>query len=131
MNRFAIIDKGVVINIVSAINPADLNYPASDVIDIGDMSIERGYILSGDEFSAPPKTKDEEISAAYQLKMRLTSTAREMVSTLQADLLLGEISDDDKARLIEWRAYLKKLEVINVQDAPGINWPNQPEIAES
>ncbi|KEL40609.1 hypothetical protein AB93_5221, partial [Escherichia coli 5-172-05_S3_C1] len=59
MNRFAIIDKGVVINIVSAINPADLNYPASDVIDIGDMSIERGYILSGDEFSAPPKTKDE------------------------------------------------------------------------
>ncbi|KEL56232.1 caudovirales tail fiber assembly family protein [Escherichia coli 5-172-05_S3_C1] len=128
MNRFAIIDKGVVINIVSAINPADLNYPASDVIDIGDMSIERGYILSGDEFSAPPKTKDEEISAAYQLKMRLTSTAREIVSTLQADLLLGEISDEDKARLIEWRAYLKKMETINIQDAPGINWPESPAV---
>ncbi|HFY0662759.1 TPA: tail fiber assembly protein [Escherichia coli] len=126
MNRFAIIDKGVVINVVSAINAADLNYPASDVIDIGDMSIECGYILSGDNFSAPPKTKDEEISAAYQLKMRLTSTAREIVSTLQADLLLGEISDEDKARLIEWRAYLKRMEAINIQDAPGINWPNQP-----
>lgn len=126
MNRFAIINNGVVINVVSAITAADLNYSASDVIDIGDMSIERGYILSGGEFSAPPKTKDEEIAAAYQLKMRLTSKAREMVSTLQADLLLGEISDDDKARLIEWRAYLKKMEAINIQDAPDIEWPPQP-----
>lgn len=75
---------------------------------------------------APPKTKGEEIAAAYQLKMRLTSTAREKVSTLQADLLLGEISDEDKARLIEWRAYLKKMETINIQDAPGINWPESP-----
>lgn len=127
MNRFAIIDKGVVINVVSAITAADLSYPASDVIDIGNMSIERGYILSGGEFSAPPKTKDEDIAAAFQEKMRLTSVAREMISTLQADLLLGEISDDDKARLIEWRAYLKKLEVVDVQGAPGISWPDAPE----
>ncbi|HEP1897467.1 TPA: tail fiber assembly protein [Kluyvera cryocrescens] len=126
MNRFAIINNGVVINVVSATTPDDLNYPASDVIDIGDLSVERGYIYSDDEFSAPPKTKDEEIAAAYQEKMHLTSAAREIISTLQADLLLGEISDDDKARLIEWRAYLKKLEVINVQDAPGIDWPQVP-----
>ncbi|EJV4780962.1 TPA: tail fiber assembly protein [Escherichia coli] len=126
MNRFAIIEKGIVINVVSANSPTDLNYPASDVIDIGNMSIECGYVFSDDGFSAPPKTKDEEIAAAYQLKMRLTSTAREIISTLQADLLLGEISDDDKARLIEWRAYLRLLEAINIQDAPGINWPNQP-----
>lgn len=126
MNRFAIIEKGIVINVVSAIAPDDLNYPASDVIDIGSMSIECGYVFSGGEFSAPPKTKDEEIAAAYQLKMRLTSTAREVISTLQADLLLGNISDEDKARLIEWRAYLKKMEAINIQDAPGINWPQQP-----
>lgn len=126
MNRFAIIDKGVVINVVSANSPTDLNYPASDVIDIGNMGIECGYVFSGGKFSAPPKTKGEEIAAAYQLKMRLTSTAREMVSTLQADLLLGEISDDDKARLIEWRAYLRLLEAINIQDAPDINWPESP-----
>lgn len=126
MNRFAIIEKGIVINVVSANSPTDLNYPASDVIDIGNMSIECGYVFSDDGFSAPPKTKDEEIAAAYQLKMRLTSIAREIISTLQADLLLGEISDDDKARLIEWRAYLRLLEAINIQDAPGINWPNQP-----
>ena len=126
MNRFAIIEKGIVINVVSANSPTDLNYPASDVIDIGNMSIECGYVFSDDGFSAPPKTKDEDIAAAYQLKMRLTSTAREIISTLQADLLLGEISDDDKARLIEWRAYLRLLEAINIQDAPGINWPNQP-----
>lgn len=127
MNRFAIIEKGIVINVVSANSPTDLNYPASDVIDIGDLSVERGYIFSGDEFSAPPKTKDEEIAAAYQEKMHLTSVAREIISTLQADLLLGEISDDDKAGLIEWRAYLKKLEVVDVQSAPGISWPDAPE----
>lgn len=126
MNRFAIINNGVVINVVSASIPTDLNYPISDVIDIGDLSVERGYIYSGDEFSAPPKTKDEEIAAAYQKKIRLTSATREIISTLQADLLLGEISGEDKARLIEWRAYLKKLEAINVQDAPDINWPEQP-----
>ncbi|HDG1710092.1 TPA: tail fiber assembly protein [Kluyvera ascorbata] len=126
MNRFAIINNNVVINVVSATSPADLNYPASDVIDIGDLSVERGYIFSGDEFSAPPKTKDEEVAEAYQKKMRLTAAAREIISTLQADLLLGEISDDDKARLIEWRAYLKGLEAVDVQDAPKIIWPIAP-----
>lgn len=40
--------------------------------------------------------------------------------------MLGEISDDDKARLMEWRAYLKALDVIDVQDAPGIDWPQVP-----
>jgi len=128
MNRFAIINNGVVINVVSAITPGDLNYPASDVIDIGDLSVERGYIFSGDKFSAPPKTKDEEIAAAYQEKIRLTSSAREIISTLQADLLLGEISDDNKARLIKWRAYLRLLEAINIQDAPDINWPESPAV---
>lgn len=127
MNRFAIIKNGVVVNVVSAIAPDDLNYPASDVIDIGDLSVERGYIFSGNEFSEPPKTKDEEIAAAYQEKMRLTSAAREIISMLQADLLLGEISDNDKARLIEWRAYLKKLEAVDVQAAPNISWPDAPE----
>ena len=126
MNRFAIINNGVVINVVSAITPDNLNYPALDIIDIGDLSVERGYIFSGYEFSAPPKTKDEEIAAAYQDKMRLTSVAREIISTLQADLLLGEISEEGRARLIEWRNYLKGLEVVDVQDAPGISWPELP-----
>lgn len=127
MNRFAIINNGVVLNVVSATTPDDLNYPASDVIDIGDLSVERGYIYSGNQFSAPPKTKDEEVAAAYLEKMHLTFAARAIISTLQADLLLGEISDDDKARLIEWRAYLKKLEVIDIQGSPGVDWPNTPE----
>lgn len=126
MNRFAIINNGVVINVVSAITPDNLNYPALDIIDISDLSVERGYIFSGDEFSAPPKTKDEEIAAAYQDKMRLTSVAREIISTLQADLLLGEISEEGRARLIEWRNYLKGLEAVDVQDAPGISWPELP-----
>lgn len=126
MNRFAVINNGVVINVVSAITSGDLNYPVSDVIDIGDLSIERGFIFSDGEFSEPPKTKDEEIAVAYQEKMRLTLVARDIISTLQADLLLGEISDGDKARLIEWRAYARLLEAINIQDAPDINWPDSP-----
>lgn len=126
MNRFAVINNGVVINVVSAITSGDLNYPVSDVIDIGDLSIECGYIFSNGSFSAPPKTKDEEITAAYQNKLQLTLTAREIISALQADLLLGEISEEDKARLIGWRAYLKKLDAVDVQDAPDIDWPPSP-----
>ncbi|WP_268064946.1 tail fiber assembly protein [Citrobacter sp. W8] len=38
------------------------------------------------------------------------------------------MSDEDKAKLIEWRTYIKELEGVDTSSAPEINWPVPPEV---
>jgi hypothetical protein len=79
----------------------------------------------------PPPTPEEikaaAIAAAQQLQSQLLAEASEVTQGWQTDLLLGTISDEDKAKLIEWRAYIKELEAVDTSSAPDINWPAPPE----
>ncbi|MCX9039810.1 tail fiber assembly protein, partial [Citrobacter portucalensis] len=59
----------------------------------------------------PPPT-DEEIKAAViseavRKKSALLAEASRVIQGWQTDLLLGTISESDKTKLIEWRAYIK------------------------
>lgn len=78
----------------------------------------------------PPPTaaeiKAKEIAEAEQKKSHLLAEASEVTKGWQTDLLLGSISDEDKAKLIEWRTYIKELEAVNTSSAPEINWPEPP-----
>ncbi|HCB1766884.1 TPA: tail fiber assembly protein, partial [Citrobacter braakii] len=78
----------------------------------------------------PPPTAEEikasAIAAAEQQKSQLLAEASEVTRGWQTDLLLGSISDADKAKLIEWRAYVKKLEAVDISSAPDIKWPTPP-----
>lgn len=78
----------------------------------------------------PPTTaeiKARAIAEAEQKKSQLLAEASEVTAGWQTDLLLGTISDEDKAKLIEWRAYIKELEAVDTSSAPDINWPAPPE----
>lgn len=75
MNRFAIINNGVVINVVSATTPDDLNYPASDVIDIGELSVERGYFFLTMNFQHHRKQKMKK--SPLLIRRKCTNLCRE------------------------------------------------------
>ena len=67
-----------------------------------------------------------DVEAAEQQKDSLLLEAQAKISFWQTELQLGSISDDDKASLIEWLAYIKLSQAIDTTTAPDIVWPNPP-----
>lgn len=74
----------------------------------------------------PPLTQEELIDQAETKKAGLISSAKQTISLWQSELLLGNISDDDKASLTAWIAYIKAVQVVDTSKAPDINWPVAP-----
>ncbi|MDR3434019.1 MAG: tail fiber assembly protein [Rouxiella aceris] len=66
------------------------------------------------------------IVSANQMKSQLLTSAQAIISEWQSELLLGVISDDDKARLITWLTYIKKLKAVDTSMVPNIDWPVIP-----
>ena len=80
----------------------------------------------------PPLTQGElhaiAVQEAENRKAQLLSEAVEITRDWQTDLLLGTISDEDKARLIAWRSYIKKLNEVDTSIVPDVNWPEKPAV---
>lgn len=86
-----------------------------------------GYRYADGVFSAPPKRKEDFVAEASMKKGLMIANARYEVTELRTDLFLGDISDVDRKRLIAWRDHLRRLERIDVQAAPDIDWPVPPD----
>ena len=67
-----------------------------------------------------------DVSAAAQQKTALLVEAKSTIGVWQSELQLGIISDDDKASLIAWLAYIKSLQGVDTSTVPDINWPAPP-----
>jgi hypothetical protein len=76
--------------------------------------------------NSPPPTMEELISEAEQHKQRLISVADDITSDWKVELMLGTISDDDKATLTEWMAYKKKVKAVDTSSTDDVIWPNPP-----
>ena len=74
----------------------------------------------------PPPTAEELIAQAEAKKTGLISDAKKTISIWQSELLLGEISDDDKASLTGWISYIKALQKVDSSKGPDIVWPDAP-----
>ena len=77
--------------------------------------------------NSPPPTMEELISEAEQHKQRLLSVADEHTSDWKVELMLGTISDSDRATLAEWMAYKKAVKAIDTSSPDEIVWPQAPE----
>lgn len=88
----------------------------------------RGVDTSGQPVwvDLPPLTQAELVAQADAVKQVLISSAKDTISIWQSDLLLGGISDDDKASLIAWIAYIKEVNAVDTSKAPDITWPAKP-----
>ena len=75
---------------------------------------------------APPPTHEEAVTTADTTKAVLLASAQSTISLWQSELLLGSISDADKASLTAWITYIKAVQAVDTSTAPAITWPVQP-----
>ncbi|EEW1448752.1 tail fiber assembly protein [Escherichia coli] len=76
----------------------------------------------------PPPTREELISAAEQVRQQLLAHADAVMLDWRTELMLGEISDVNRAKLSAWLAYKNEVKSADVTTDPEhANWPVPPE----
>ncbi|HHA1902824.1 TPA: tail fiber assembly protein [Enterobacter kobei] len=129
MADYALIKNGVVGNVVIWDGEGDI-FADYTAVCIDGLTAGIGWSYDGKTFTAPPVpelTREEYVGQAESTKVGLLSSAQTTISIWQSELLLGTISDADKANLVAWLAYIKAVEAIDTSTAPDISWPEPPE----
>lgn len=73
-------------------------------------------------------TKEELIQNAKNERHRLLKNADTVMLDWRTELLLGEISDTNRAKLSAWLAYKNEVKSADVTaDPENVNWPVPPE----
>ncbi|POW54577.1 phage tail protein [Candidatus Pantoea alvi] len=67
------------------------------------------------------------VAAANVQKASYISEANSKTQAWQTQLLLGIITDEDKASLTIWMEYIQAVQAVDVSQAPDITWPISPE----
>ncbi|MBK5017979.1 tail fiber assembly protein [Pantoea sp. S62] len=68
----------------------------------------------------------EAMSDAGKKKSALISEANINTQAWQTQLLLGIITEEDKATLTKWMKYIQAVQAVNISAAPEISWPMKP-----
>lgn len=105
---------------------------AYDAYGYQDAFIKEGLVLiTRSEAMAilnPPPTHEELIQSAEFERERLLKHADDVMLDWRTELMLGEISHANKAKLSAWLAYKNEVKAVDVTTDPEhINWPVQPE----
>lgn len=76
----------------------------------------------------PPLSHEELVQMAENKRQRLLARADSVMLDWRTELMLGEISDANKAKLSAWLAYKNEVKVVDVTTDPEhVNWPAPPE----
>ncbi|ELM8658227.1 tail fiber assembly protein [Escherichia coli] len=75
---------------------------------------------------APPPTHEEEVEAAEQQRQQLLLRADGVTADWRVELMLGDISEEDKEKLSAWMDYKKQVKAVDTLTAPDITWPTPP-----
>lgn len=79
-----------------------------------------------DKIRNPPLTKEQLIERSEAEKQLLIAEAADKTELWRTQLVLGIITDEDKASLKEWMLYVQKVQTVDVSAAPDITWPVKP-----
>ncbi|MDE8821178.1 tail fiber assembly protein [Citrobacter freundii] len=75
----------------------------------------------------PPPTHEELIQAAENERQRLLTAADAIMLDWRTELMLGEISDANRAKLSAWLAYKNEVKSWDIKTDPeNVNWPVPP-----
>lgn len=69
------------------------------------------------------------VKSAARQKSALINEANGVTQAWQTQLLLGIITDADKASLTKWMKYIQAVQAVDASQAPEIIWPAPPDIA--
>lgn len=72
-------------------------------------------------------THEDYVHEAENERQRRIDEANAIMADWVIDLQLGMISDEDKAKLILWRQYVKDVKATSTENAPDVNWPPKPQ----
>ncbi|EFB2279009.1 tail fiber assembly protein [Escherichia coli] len=116
---------------VSRLYPAGFTIVEVDELPEG-FGIEASwYYQDGDVLPVPV----DYAQLAETQRQRLLNEAKDITSDWKTELELGTISDDDKARLTQWMAYIKAVKALDLSTVTdeasfySINWPERPDAA--
>jgi hypothetical protein len=77
----------------------------------------------------PPPTREELIAVAEHERQQLLTHADEVMLDWRTELMLGEISEVNKAKLSAWMAYKNEVKAVDVTiDPDHVNWPVSPAV---
>ncbi|MEX3020226.1 tail fiber assembly protein [Kluyvera sp. STS39-E] len=84
---------------------------------------------TGNWITDPPyvPTHEDYVREAESERQRLIDSANTVMEDWIIDLQLGVISDDDRAKLLAWRQYVKDVKAVDTSSAPNVIWPDTPE----
>lgn len=107
-------------------------YPAGyDVVETDslpdDIDVDGDWQFIDGEVVPRVYTAEELIAQATARKAVLLVEASDAIAPLQDAADLGMVTDDEQAQLLAWKQYRVKVNRINPEDAPDINWPEKPE----
>ena len=106
---------------------------AYDAYGTQDAFIKEGLVpITRSEAMAiinPPPTHEQLIQAAENERQRLLSAADANMLDWRTELMLGEISDANRAKLSAWLLYKNQVKAVDVTTDPEhVNWPVIPEL---
>lgn len=131
MKNYAVIDEvGNILNVILWDGESEWS-PDEDtkVIECSEGECQIGGKYKDGVFSPPPAaeiTKEESVNQAQIFKVSLLSEANSYTQPWQTQLMLGIISDADKASLTIWMKYYQQVQNIDTSKAPDITWPEKP-----
>ncbi|OSN01537.1 phage tail protein [Lonsdalea britannica] len=76
----------------------------------------------------PDQSKEEYRLAAESQRQTLLTEADKVTADWRVELMLGDISDDNKTKLSAWMAYKTAVKAVDVSTAPDVSWPAEPEV---
>ena len=106
---------------------------AYDAYGTQDAFIKEGLVpITRSEAMAiinPPPTHEQLIQAAENERQRLLTAADAIMLDWRTELMLGEISDANRAKLSAWLLYKNQVKAVDVTTDPEhVNWPVIPEL---
>lgn len=71
---------------------------------------------------------DGDIADAELYRQVLLAQVDEVTSDWRVELMLGDISEENKKKLSTWMAYKTAVKTVDVSTAPDVSWPAVPEV---
>ncbi len=123
---YAIIENGVVVNVVMWDGQDKEIFAGMNLVDISDQSVGIGFQYKNKKFLPPLRSKDDEIEAATEQKTAYLALASREILPLQDAVDLGMATDEEASALSEWRKFRVNVNRIDISTAPDIVWPPIP-----
>ncbi|AKE60947.1 hypothetical protein F384_21440 [Citrobacter amalonaticus Y19] len=112
-----------------------------DCIQVDDSVYQEFYLGCRDGFAMqpdasnmpswvalPPPSQEDWIAAAENERQQRLNYADEVMLDWRTELMLGEISDANRAKLSAWQGYKNEVKAVDVTiDPENISWPVPPE----